>query len=67
MESRWSDTPHWRPILDRSRGAVETLARDMRAAESRIDESLLPSSDAEPVRSAPTTRKRKKRGKRGSQ
>lgn len=62
MESRWSDSPHWRPILDRSRGAVETLARDMRAAESR-GESSSRSPEAVVERPAPT-RRRRKRGKK---
>jgi len=59
MESRWSESPLWRPILHRSREAVETLARDMRAAEQRRD-SVPPSAiDAKPER--PATKKRSRR------
>lgn len=59
MESVWSELPHWRPILDRSREAVETLARDMRAAESRQAEDASPSSPEAVAR--PATRKRRRR------
>lgn len=35
MDSRWTETAAWRPVLQRGREAAETLARNMQAAEQR--------------------------------
>jgi hypothetical protein len=64
MESRWSDLPHWRPMLDRARGAVETLARDMQEAEGRGVRVCPPPDDAAALaRPAPKSKRRQRRKK----